>query len=243
MNIRRLNQQGISRFTDFLDSITGLVPLPYPSDLLTDGTATEEISPHIKIEKRTFHSRLEAAEYLFNLFKDSDLGAIQSDRGLWAWVSLFYFEQLCPKNAKGRHKPGEKPRWVPESGVAWRYYRHLLAGPYLIYAAHKDHPERAMLVLCGPLHQPGDIVEQIASRLEVITNHGIMEAASSLYYDPSSGKPKRGAASKEGRGTVRRFIDILNQFDVTWDLYSLKAEDLLQMLPDEFSRFRQTAAS
>ncbi len=94
-----------------------------------------------------------------------------------------------------------------------------------------------MLVLCGSLDQPGDIVEQIASRQEIITNGGIMDAASSLYYDSASGKPRRGAATKKGMGTVRRFIDILNQFDVTWDLYSLEGEDVIHMLPDEFSRF------
>jgi hypothetical protein len=100
-----------------------------------------------------------------------------------------------------------------------------------------------MLVLCGPLHQPGDIVEQIASRQEIITNRGIMQAASSLYYDSSSIKPRRGAATKDGKGTVRRFTDILNQFDVTWDLYSLEASDVIQMLPDEFSRFRNAMSA
>ena len=186
-----------------------------------------------------FGRRFAAAEYLFNLFKDSGLSDIERDRGLWAWLSLFYFDELCPPDARRRRKPGERARWIPETSVSWRYYRHLLAGPYRIYGAHSDHPERAMLVLCGSLHQPGDIVEQIASRQEIITNGGIMEAASSLYYDASSGKPRRGAATKEGKGTVRRFIDILNQFDVTWDLYSLEAGDVIQMLPDEFSRFRE----
>ena len=237
MILRKLNEQGISRLTEFLDSLTGETPLAYPSALLTDLDATAEVSPSIEIEQSMFGSRFAAAEYLFNLFKDSGLSDIERDRGLWAWLSLFYFDELCPPDAKGRRKPGELARWILNTSGR-RYYRHLLAGPYLIFGVHSDHPERAKLVLCGSLHQPGDIVAQIASRQEIITNGGIMEAASILYYDVSSGKPRRGAATKEGKGTVRRFIDILNQFDVTWDLYSLKGGDVIQMLPDEFSRFR-----
>ena len=243
MNIRRLNEHGIARFTDFLDSLTGEVPMPYPSALLTDPDATEEIRPAIEVDQRAFGSRYAAAEYLYTLLQYSSLTDVERDRGLWAWLSLFYFDELCPANARGERRPGQLARWIPETGVSWRYYRHLLAGPYRIYAAHSDSPERALLVLCGPLHQPGDIVEQIASRQEIITNKGIMKTLASLYYDPDSSRPRRGAATKEGKGTVRRFMDILNQFDVTWDLYSLKVEDLLQLLPDEFSRFRKLASA
>jgi len=243
MNLRRLNEKGMMRFVEFLDSLIGEKPMPYPTELLTDPEATEEIIPCNEIEHHSFGSRYAAAKYLYKVFKDSGLTNIEHDRGLWAWLALFYFDELCPPGARGRCKPGELARWIPETGVSWRYYRHLLAGPYRIYAAHSDNPERAMLVLCGSLHQPGDIVEQIASRQELVTNDGLMEAASTLYFDASSSKPKRGAATKEGKGTVRRFIDILNQFDVTWDLYSLQAGDMVQMLPDEFSRFRSTTAA
>jgi hypothetical protein len=242
MQLRRLTEQGIERLGAFLDSLTGDAPLPYPARLLEDPEATRRIDPSLEIEQRVFGTRYSAGEYFFNLFRDSGLADVERDRGLWAWLSLFYFEQLCPPDLKGKRRPGERARWIPEIGVSWRYYRHLLAGPYRIYAAHSDSPGRALLVLCGPLRQPGDIVEQIASRQEIITNSGIMEAACNLYYDASSSRPRRGAASKQGRGTVRRFMDILNQFDVTWDLYSLEARDVIQMLPDEFLRFRKLAS-
>lgn len=243
MEIRRLNAQGISKFAEFLDWVDCETPPPYPSDLLTDPRFTEEVNPPTEIENREFGTRRAAAEYLFNVFKNAGLTDIEKDPGLWAWLSLFYFDQLCPSDKKGHRKPGEKARWIPERTASWRrYYRHLLGGPYRIYAAHLDNPDRAMLVLCGPLYAPGDIVEQTASRQEIITNTAIMEAATALYYDVSSGKPKWGAASKkEGGGNFRRFVSILDQFDVTWDLYSLNTHDFIQMLPDEFSRFREAS--
>jgi hypothetical protein len=39
-------------------------------------------------------------------------------------------------------------------------------------------------------------------------------------------------------GTVFRFIDILDQLDVTWDLYSMTTDMLLGCLPAEFDRFK-----
>ena len=74
-------------------------------------------------------------------------------------------------------KPGALARHIPEPGNFQRYYRHLLAGPYRIYRAHRDDPQRALALLCQPLDSPGDVVEQLASRQELVTNRGIMELA------------------------------------------------------------------
>jgi hypothetical protein len=59
------------------------------------------------------------------------------------------------------------------------------------------------------------------------------------------GAKKKGATSylkyngkTRGRpGTLRRLVDVLEHYDVTWDLYSVKTDDLIGMLPREFSRF------
>ncbi len=235
MKVRRFNNQGLEKFSEFLDSISDDKPFNYPEELLTDNESTEELTPPIEIEKRFFGSRYAASEYFFSIFKNSGILNIPRDKGLWAWLSLYYFDELCPADSKGRRRLGEQARWIPQ--MSWRrYYRHLLAGPYIIYSAYNSNPKPAMLVLCGPLDKPGDIVEQIASRQEIITNKGLMEAASKIYYDSSAKKPKRGAASKV-KGSVRRFTDILDQFDVTWDLYSINTETVISMLPNEFRKF------
>ena len=57
MNVRRLNDQGIERFTAFLDSLSGDAPMPYPSALLTDPDGTWEIQPTIEVEQRAFGSK------------------------------------------------------------------------------------------------------------------------------------------------------------------------------------------
>ena len=236
MNVRRLNDQGIERFTAFLDSLSGDAPMPYPSALLTDPDGTVEIQPTIEVEQRAFGSRYAAAEYLYNVFKDSGLTNIERDPGLWAWLSLFYFEQLCPPNARGERKPGEGARWILNTSGR-RYYRHLLAGPFLVFRQHADHPERTLALLCGPLHQMSDVYLEIADSPQLITNPAIIAAATFMYYDSEKGRLKRGTA-RDKPGGARRMGEVLSQFDCTWDLYSVSAEDVFALLPQEFDRFK-----
>ncbi len=237
MKLRRLHEQGIRQFGEFLDSLTTEHPQQYPEELLTSEESTEVIEPEVELEKEEFCSRHDAAAYLNNVFSDAGLEGVDRDQGLWAWLALFYFNQLCPVSDNGERKPGERARWIPAVGDFRKYYRHLLAGPFRIYRAHRDAPERALVLLCTPLHQPGDIVEQLASRQELVTNVAIISAATELYVDADTRMAKRGAAGR-GPGSARRLAEVLNQFDLNWDLYSMSTEAILDVLPNEFSRFR-----
>jgi len=236
MKIRRLNEQGIANFETFIYSFESEQIQNIPYNMLSDDSMTESLGIDIEIKNIIFRTRFNAAEYLYTLFEKSGLKSVESDRGLWSWLSLFYFEQLCPGKGKTRQKPGNIARWIPATRNFRRYYRHLLAGPYRIYRTHRDNPERAMILLCGPLSAPGDIVEQLASRQEIITNKGIVETATLLYYDKKSGKPKRGAAGK-GAGSCRRLVSLMGQLDLTWDLYTMTSTEILSMLAGEFNIF------
>ena len=76
------------------------------------------------------------------------------------------------------------------------------------------------------------------------------KTARSFFGVPSSrrsrtGKPRRKAQSATAPGNFSRFIQIVTQLDVTWDLYSLTADALLWRLPQaEFGlAYRAAAAS
>ena len=92
-------------------------------------------------------------------------------------------------------------------------------------------------ILANEPSKSGDLYEQIASRQQLITNRNVVGTINQLYYDEEAGKLKRGAGGKE-RGGARRLADTLNQFDLTYDLYSVDSLKLLELLPKEFSRFR-----
>ena len=230
MKLRSFNADGINRFEQFLSSAVRDTE-DLHSFLVSPGLSIA-VSPEIEVEARSFVNRFAAGEYLYSLFGDSSIFNLDEDRGIWAWLSAFYFDQLCPDGTK----LGKDYRWIPVVNSFRNYYRHLLAGPYFIYRAHKDHPQHAMAVLVAPLHRPGDIVEQLASRQELVTNKSVMEAATRLYIG-EDGAPKPRAAGR-GAGSARRLADVLTQLDLTWDLYDLSTEKLLELLPAEFDEFK-----
>ncbi len=239
MRLRRLNEEGIRRFGEYLDSLRTPTPLPYPNALLTDNATSEGVGSTVEVVPRSFDSRFQAAEYLQERLAESGLLELHRDRGFWTWLALFYHDTLCPMDGRGQRTPGARARHILESTNYQRYYRHLLAGPLLIYRAHRDDPTRALAVLWQPVDTPGDIVEQLASRQELISNRAIMSAATELYIDRTTRAAKRGAGGKS-RGSARRLASLCNQLDVTWDLYAMNTPALLDKLPREFERFRKT---
>jgi len=236
MKVRRLTTKGIEQFSAFLDSLSTPTPQGVPTWLLDNDEASSVLETVIAVEAEVFATRLELAKYLDSKLSGSGLKNLERDVAIWAWLTLFYFEQLCPLDVDGIRKPDEHARYIPAVNNYRKYYRHLLAGPFAVYRAHRDDPSRALAVLAGPVHTLGEIAEQLTSRQEIVTNKAAMELATNLYVDPATQKTRRGAAGN-GPGSARRFADILNQFDLTWDLYAIKMLAMRQMMPSEFKRF------
>ncbi len=228
-----LNDEGIQHFADFLARTRAGDDLPVPLELLDNPATSTQLVSAREVEDREFSTRLEAAEYLSSII--SGLQDVNYNRGLWAWLALFYFDRVCPRDSEDQRVVKSEALYIPGT-ASWRYYRHLLAGPFRVYQLYGIE---ANLLLQGPVDQLSDLMEQFASRQEFITNRAIIGAANRLYYDPERQRPKRGAAStKRKPGTVRRFIDVVQQFDVTYDLYAMEPSQLLNLLPHEFIPWR-----
>jgi hypothetical protein len=241
MKMRRFNSDGVGAFITYRNRLTTEPTLPPPIELLEDPAMTELIPGETEVPKQSFANRLEAGKFLNQLLEAGHIQLPERDRGLWAWLTLFYFDEVCPADGHGRRNPQDEARLIPILDNYQRFYRHLLLGPFLIVRAHRDQPERAIAMLCNPLWKPGEIVEQLASRKELVTNRGVIELATRLYYDPEKNSFKRGAGSRV-KGAARRLAALLDQLDLTFYLYGMTADELLALLPQEFDRFRQGAA-
>ena len=237
MKLRRFNKDGVSAFAAYRSQLAAEPKLLPPTKMLEDSSLTELIPGEVDVSPRPFSSRLEAGRYLNELVESAALAQPEKDAGLWAWLTLFFFDELCPADGNGSRNPQNEARLLPLIDNHQRFYRHLLLGPYLIVRAHRDNPDRAIAMLCNPLWKPGEIVEQLASRKELVTNHAVAEVSTRLYYDPTSGSFKRGAGS-DVKGAARRLAALLNQLDLTYYLYGMTADELLALLPKEFDRFR-----
>ncbi len=235
--LRRFNDDGIQAFGEFLDGFqNGLRGEERRQALLRGRALVEVVGPEIRLQPGSFSTRFALAAYLQPRLPTMEAGTAR-DAGLWSWLALFFFEQLCPADGKGERRLGARARWVPAVGNFRRYYRHLVAGPVGILHAHRDDPECARVLLCTPPNRPGEVAEQLTSRQEFVSNKGIVGAANRLYFNRESGGLKRGAAGR-GPGSARRLADVLSQLDVIWDLHAMTPDAIIGLLPREFDRFR-----
>lgn len=242
MRLHRLRDEGLIAMATWLDELRRGATGSVPKALLEQSDLADLIESPAEVGQRRFGSRLQFASYIDDKMVDDTEHLLARDKGFWAWLSLFYFDEVCPRDRLGYRKPGHEARYIPDPTDYRTYYRHLLAGPWRVYRAHRDTPARTLAVLSGPLDKPGEVAEQLASRQELVSNSTVMEAVTALYFDRAAGVVRRGAAGR-GRGSARRLAEVLLQFDLTYDLQTVGPDRLLALLPTEFDRFKSRAAS
>lgn len=176
----------------------------------------------------------EMAQDILRALGSNDLSTMLPRTGLWAWLSFVLRDQLYPRDAKNRRKIGEVHRWYPsDPGDYMKAQRHLVRMPVVLL--ERLGPAAEHLLCLEPRILP-DIREQLTSQQDML-HHAFQEAALKLYYNPDTESLKRGYGSK-GAGSPRRLAEIRAQFDVTWHLFDLDADEILRKLPKEFDKFR-----
>lgn len=238
-HVRKLNSDGIEAFRVYLQRLRAGAKEPPPSWLLTDSATSVAITPNIETEHKSFASRFEFGEYLSTTLEPLGRRSISHHHGLWTWLSLYFFDELCPAQQDGARKVLEDAVYiVPAVYNHQRYYRHIARTSWLSVS---DHGENAKVLLSGAERgSRSEIFEQIASRQGMLGNQTIVAGAFELYFDKSKGKSKRGAGGK-GAGSPRRLAAIVQQLELTYDLAACTASQLLELLPKEFDRFKQEA--
>ncbi len=239
--VRRLNEAGIGRFTQY---IAGGASGPIPLELLTDQATSEPLSRDIVLVPRTFANRIEFGRALVSLLAPLDAASVSVDRGLWSALALYWFEQLCPPNSSGTRTPDREYRYVLSADYR-HYYRHLVRSPWQLC---RDHGENARFLLLAasdgpePLRRHGEILEQLGSVQSIIRSRPIIAAAALLYGDRTTGRPVRGAAGS-GAGSARRLARVLRQLDLTFDPELMPEGKLIELLPEEFDKFKNEKLS
>lgn len=240
MKIRKLTDNGIERFRDYLAELRQGSKTPPPAGLLENPECSTPFAGDPEVEPRTFGTRLDLAQYLDQVLDGIFNGGLPEDIHLWSWLSLYFFDQVCPVEENGLRKPGRDYRHILEPGYP-NGHRHLLAGAYLVYSIYGLGEKLSRLLLWTPLHLESKFHHQLAARQTLITNRGILEAADIMYFNASKNKPKKGALmEKNAPGTLLRFIDVIQQLDLTWDLYSMNGEQILALLPPEFDKWNDS---
>ena len=244
MQVRRLNNTGLARFKAFLEDVRhSSLSAEIPTDILTSRSTSAGLNVAIEIDPMGgVSSKLELARYLYEKLRPLDQDASLSRNGMWSWLGLVMFDTLCPVNpSTGRRTTRQDWYYIfqPDHGPQnfQTYYRHLLYTPYHLYRSFQEGAGRALLT--GESHIGGEMVEQIASRLEYISCRAVLETLDQLYLDETQDVPtlKPGATSRTRAGALGRFITFLEQIAMTYDLYGMTGQNILELLPPEFDEW------
>lgn len=234
----KLNPRGVKRFSEYIEGgAMGAVPIGLLSDPETSdptlGTVPEDEGG------REFASRWEFGRYLSaDLLQNADRRSLWLDFGLWAGLSLIWFDQICPIRQDGARRVARLERYILSASFR-THYRHAVRTPWWLVGQYGDD---AKFLLVGssnsanPLSVHGEILEQLAGRQQALASENIVAVASEMYWDEKRSRPRAGAGSKLG-GSARRLGLVLRQLDLTHDLAVMNKNELRALIPPEFDRW------
>jgi len=249
--IREFNKAGIERFREYLEDSRQLSkswpqPLP-PFNLLEDATLTKTISPRIEIESTSFTTKKDAAEYLVVKLKSLQFEEVRKNAGLWTWLTLFYFDSICPPDGLlSKRVVYNDYRYIFEPNSARNYYRHSLFTSWYVKTLVDRYLEtrvsstssftESRLLLSAPIAYQDTATTAVLRRLYLTRIPCIFEVVDRLYWNDTNNEPRRGLISSETKrgNLLHRFSQRVLQLERTYDLMSLDADTLIELLGDEF---------
>ncbi|HIC46464.1 MULTISPECIES: hypothetical protein [Methylophaga] len=123
MKIRKLTDYGCKEFNEYIFRLRDGSTENFPAYMLTHPDMSEEIPDAVDIQNHYFRSRYEMGEYLVEIMNKIDNQRYIGDRGLWTWIALFWFEQLCPVRRDKTRKASMPYNYILSSDYKHRY-RH-----------------------------------------------------------------------------------------------------------------------
>jgi hypothetical protein len=225
-------------FQAYLEQIKQDSQIRLPHDLISENLYSVELIDDIKIELIQFEEKYDLITYLYPIVRKIRIENLYYRSALWSWLAAAYFDSICPQQDDGSRKVESIDRYILNTNQWNRYYRHLIASPLRLH--HEiNNINLSKVYLIGKASKHGDIMEQLASRQEIATVRGILEAFILLYWDENKNRPKVGTTNRNKKGNLRRFTgSILPQFQMTYDLNSMNGTDIVNLLPKEFDEWR-----
>lgn len=242
MNLRRFTAAGIAHFRDILAKLRENPAGELPLQLLDHNEFTRPVVPTIEVTPQHFSLRREAAEYFREVLKPLDDAEVGFDAGLWTWLTLFYFDDVCPVKS-GKRTVKNDYHYIYEPRNQRHFYRHLLSLGWRVLSIAPKHNR---LLLDVPLATLDKATVEIMKRLYLVRIPCLFEVVDRIYWDGNRGRIRSGMVNPSARITAgdltNRFHMRIRQLEMTYDLQSLNADQLTTLLGDEFSLSSKPAA-
>jgi hypothetical protein len=153
--------------------------------------------------------------------------------GLWTWLTLFFFDEVCPAE-DGKRSVKKDYYYIYEPGNPHCFYYHLL---FIAWHALRIAPEYNRLFLDNSVSSLDKVTSEVMKRLYLTRIRCIFEVLDRLYWDRDRGRVRVGVTHFQTvkRGDlVHRFPIRMRQLERTYDLFSLNADQLIELLGKEF---------
>ena len=152
--IHVLTDRGMELFRNYILEVKDDPQKPPPTNRLSQKPWSSEFSTHIEVESLSVTTRMQLGKYLVELFQVQgvDRRDILNNPGMWSWLALLWFDNLCPVKSDGLRKVHDACRYVHSTDYT-DYYRHLVASSWDIYYLHR---EKSRLFLWTPLYVHSD---------------------------------------------------------------------------------------
>lgn len=243
--LRTLNREGLEVFRAWLDRAEANVPKRWtdespPTSILTDDQYSRSVGFEGRLVQRRFEHKYDLGMDVYRALGPVNVNKLVAMNGVWAWLSLFFYESTFPQK-NGRWFTGERSRHLVQTIQGRKQdqsHRHLVKSA----VTNVLRFDRYAAVLMGDASGQSKMEEQVMSRRvdPPLAHHKeFVKALYTLYWDADNDDLKSGARS-DGPGSVMHMIDLLTQFDMTYDISSLEADDFLQLLPHDFDKFRKS---
>lgn len=241
MKLRRFNEAGIIAFRDELAQLRANPERDPNLQLLEHRDFTEVVTPEVQVVDEYFQTKAEAARYLSAILRKLPTSAVERDAGLWTWLSLFFFESVCKRN-HGKLCVKNDYYYIFAVGNVRHFYRHLL---FISWHMLRLSPNFNRLFLSSPLATLPKVISEVAMRLYITRIPAIFEVLDRLYWDETRNRHKAGITDAKVRAgdLTHRFPVRIRQLEKTYDLMSLTADQLLELLGDEFAFARPKSRS
>ena len=157
-----------------------------------------------------------------------------ANAGLWTWLTLYFFDEVCPP-ADGYHVLKNDYYYVFEPKNSRHFYRHLL---FIAWRALCISPKHNRLFLNSPISSLDKVTSEVMKRLYLTRIPCIFEVLDRLYWDRERGRARVGITDSQAvkpGDLVHRFPLRMRQLEKTYDLFSLDANQLIELLGAEFS--------
>jgi len=233
--LRIFTEEGKQEFIKYIQDTRSNSSTPRPD--LNMVPYSLEFQPRVEIsENLDFATRMDMGRYLSKCFQNAGISKQDvigpGKEDLWTWFAYIWFDRIT----NNRQSIREIARYVCSSDYT-DYYRHYVASLYYLFFFLGE--KECHLFLYSPPYQHNDFIEQFASRQYIIAYPEIIKVAHRLYWDSGNRSPKRGAQSRRRLGNHRRLIKIIGQLELTYDIYTMSPDEILNLLPSEFNEWKR----